>query len=100
MRVATLPVVKKRFFLSALLFLMVHWNDIEQMNNLMGRMEAYLSTFSEIRQFQTNIYNARQAGIQIYFTKKSERSGFPYLLKSKIISKALELGGGSWNVWG
>lgn len=73
---------------------------LEQMNNLMGRMEAYLSTFSEIRQFQTNIYNARQAGIQIYFTKKSERSGFPYLLKSKIISKALELGGGSWNVWG
>lgn len=73
---------------------------LPQMNNLMGRMEAYLSTFKEIRQFQTNIYGARQAGISIYFTKESERSGFPYTLKSKIISKALELGGGSWNVWG
>lgn len=73
---------------------------LEQMNHLISRMEAYLSTFSEIRQFQTNIYNARQAGIRIYFTKESERSGFPYSLKSSIISKALELGGGSWNVWG
>lgn len=73
---------------------------LAQMNNLMGRMEAYLSSFKEIRQFQTNIYNARTAGISIYFTKESERSGFPYTLKAKIISKALELGGGSWNVWG
>lgn len=73
---------------------------LSQMNNLMSRMEAYLSTFKEIRQFQTNIYSARQAGIRIYFTKESERSGFPYTLKSKIISKALELGGGSWQVYG
>ena len=73
---------------------------LAQMNNLMSRMEAYLSTFKEIRQFQTNVYSARQAGIRIYFTKESERSGFPYTLKSKIISKALELGGGSWQVYG
>lgn len=70
------------------------------MNQLMGRMEAYLSTFKDIRQFQTSIYSARQAGIRIYFTKAAERSGFPYTLKSKIISKALELGGGSWGVYG
>lgn len=68
---------------------------LPQMNTLMSRMEAYLSTFKEIRQFQTNVYSARQAGIRIYFTKESERSGFPYTLKSKIISKALELGGGA-----
>src|SRR5699024_11474511 len=58
---------------------------LPQMNTLMSRMEAYLSTFKEIRQFQTNVYSARQAGIRIYFTKESERSGFPYTLKSKII---------------
>ena len=75
-------------------------STLDQMNHLIGRMEAFLSTFPEIRQFQTNIYNARQAGIRIYFTKESERSGFPYSLKSRIVSKALELGGGSWNVWG
>ncbi|MDR1407997.1 MAG: efflux RND transporter permease subunit [Tannerella sp.] len=73
---------------------------LEQMNHLVGRMEAYLSTYGEIRQFQTDIYNARQARINIFFTRKSERTGFPYTLKSRIISKALELGGGSWGVWG
>lgn len=79
---------------------MPNGTTLEQMNHLMGRMEAYLSTFKDIRQFQTNIYSARQAGIRIYFTKAAERSGFPYTLKSKIVSKALELGGGSWGVYG
>jgi multidrug efflux pump subunit AcrB len=72
----------------------------EQMNRLIGRMEACLSTYREIRQFQTHIYGARQARIDLFFTKESERSGFPYTLKSRIIGKALELGGGSWGVWG
>ena len=70
------------------------------MNHLINRMEAYLSTYKEIRQFQTSIYNARQASINVYFTRENERSGFPYTLKSRVISKALELGGGSWGVWG
>jgi multidrug efflux pump subunit AcrB len=74
---------------------------LEQMNNLVGRMETYLSTFSDnIRQFQTNILSARQARIDVFFHKEAERSGFPYTLKSNIISKALELGGGSWGVYG
>ena len=73
---------------------------LEQMNTLVGRMEAFLSTHKEIRQFQTSIYNAKQASINVYFTREAERSGFPYTLKSKVISKALQLGGGSWNVWG
>ncbi|MGM9759714.1 MAG: efflux RND transporter permease subunit [Parabacteroides sp.] len=75
-------------------------STLEQMNHLVGRMEAYLSTFEGIRQFQTQIFNARQAGISVFFTREAERSGFPYTLKSQVISKALELGGGSWNVWG
>ena len=79
---------------------MPNGTTLEQMNHLIGRMEAYLSGISEIRQFQTHIYNARQASIQVYFTRESERSGFPYTLKSRVITKALELGGGSWNVYG
>ncbi|GHT73943.1 multidrug efflux pump protein [Bacteroidia bacterium] len=75
-------------------------STIAQMNNLIQRMENYISQFPEVRQFQTNIQNARRAEISIQFTKQSERSGFPYLLKSKLISKSLELGGGSWGVFG
>ncbi|GHV58955.1 multidrug efflux pump protein [Bacteroidia bacterium] len=73
---------------------------IAQMNHLIQRMESYISQFPEVRRFQTSIQNARQANINIWFTKGSERSGFPYLLKSKLIAKSLELGGGSWGVYG
>ena len=75
-------------------------STLEQMNVLVKKMETYLSDFKEIRQFQTYVYNARQANIQIYFTKENQRSGFPYTLKAGIISKALTLGGGSWSVYG
>ena len=75
-------------------------STIGQMNNLIGEMEAFLSGFPRIRQFQTSIYNPRQANIQIYFTKENQYSSFPYQLKSEIISKELTLGGGSWKVYG
>ncbi|MDO4180225.1 MAG: efflux RND transporter permease subunit, partial [Bacteroidales bacterium] len=75
-------------------------STLEQMNVLVKKMETYLTDFREIKQFQTYIYSARQASIQIYFTKENQRSGFPYTLKANIISKALTLGGGSWSVYG
>lgn len=75
-------------------------STLEQMNVLIKKMETYLTDFKEIKQFQTYVYSARQANIQIYFTKEHQRSGFPYTLKANIISKALTLGGGSWGVYG
>lgn len=75
-------------------------STLEQMNALMKKMETYLSRFKEIKQFQTSIHNARRASINIYFTKEHQNSGFPYTLKANIISKALQLGGGSWGVYG
>lgn len=75
-------------------------STLEQMNGLISQMEAYLSEFKEIRQFQTSVRSANRASITVFFTKESEHTGFPYTLKANIISKALELGGGSWNVYG
>lgn len=75
-------------------------STLEQMNTLMKRMETYLSEFKEIKQFHTSISSARRGSIQIYFKKEYQNSGFPYILKANIISKALELGGGSWGVYG
>jgi multidrug efflux pump subunit AcrB len=75
-------------------------STVSQMNNLVQRMESYISQFHEVKQFQTSIQNARHANINIQFAKESERTGFPYLLKSKLISKSIELGGGSWGVYG
>ncbi len=75
-------------------------STLEQMNNLIKQMEIYLSGFKEIKQFQTSVYNARRASISIYFTKEHQRSGFPYTLKSHMVSKALQIGGGSWGIYG
>jgi len=79
---------------------MPNGTTLPQMNALIEKMERYLSSFSEIRQFQTDIPNARRASIRVFFSKASERSGFPYQLKSSVIGKAIELGGGSWGVYG
>lgn len=79
---------------------MPNGTTLTQMNDLIRQMESYLTTYKEIRQFQTSIRNARQAQINVHFTRESERSGFPYTLKARVISKALELGGGSWGVYG
>lgn len=79
---------------------MPNGTTLAQMNALVEKMEHYLSSFSEIRQFQTHIPDPRRASIRVFFTKAAERGGFPYLLKSNVITKALELGGGSWSVYG
>lgn len=75
-------------------------STLPQMNTLIEQMEAYLTQFSEIQQFQTTISSGRRASIQVHFTKEHQQSIFPYILNDNIISKALELGGGSWSVYG
>lgn len=75
-------------------------STLAQMNELMHKMESYIGTFSEVRQFQTNIYNSQYAHIAVYFTPEARSSSFPYLLKSNLITQALQLGGGSWSVYG
>jgi multidrug efflux pump subunit AcrB len=75
-------------------------STLTQMNDLIQRMEAYVGQFSEVRQFETNIYSANRANINIRFTKQNQKNSFPHQLKSNLISKSLELGGGSWSVYG
>ncbi len=79
---------------------MPNGTTLPQMNDLIVKMERYLSGFSEIRQFQTSVSSARRASISVFFRKEDEQGGFPYQLKNKVISRALELGGGSWSVSG
>jgi multidrug efflux pump subunit AcrB len=71
-----------------------------QMNSLIQKMEDYLKQYAEVKQFETHIESGRRASIRILFVKQHQRSSFPHILKSKLIGKALELGGGSWGVYG
>jgi multidrug efflux pump subunit AcrB len=75
-------------------------STLGQMDTMVRKMESYLSQFKEVSQFQTNIYNARNALITVRFRPQYARSGFPYRLKSYIVRKALTMGGGSWGVYG
>ncbi|GHT78098.1 multidrug efflux pump protein [Bacteroidia bacterium] len=72
----------------------------DQMNTLVQKMENYIRQYSEVRQFETDISSGRRASIRILFVKEHQRGSFPYMLRSKLISKAIELGGGSWGVYG
>ncbi len=78
---------------------MPNGTTLAQTNHLITRMEDYLRKFKEIKQFQTNV-NTLRASIDIRFTKDNQYSSFPYMLKGELISKAIELGGGGWGVYG
>lgn len=72
---------------------------LKQMNDIVAQMESLLSGEEGIDQFQTNIYNARNANITVYF-KPEYKIGYPYSLQSEVIQKANSIGGGSWSVFG
>ena len=75
-------------------------STLEQMNTLTGRMETFLAGYRQIRQFQTRVFSPYRASIVIYFKREYRHTSFPYTLKSDIVAKALQLGGGSWAVGG
>jgi len=74
-------------------------STLKQMDDLISKMEAFLTGFKEIKQIQSNIRSTR-ANINVLIKKEHSLTSFPYLLKSQIIRKAVTLGGGSWAVQG
>lgn len=72
----------------------------EQMNELIRKMENYIGYYPEVKQFETHIENGQRASIRILFSKEHQRSSFPHVLKNRLITKAIELGGGSWGIYG
>ena len=75
-------------------------STLDQMNTLIQRMEVFLSGYKEVKQFQTTIYNANRASISVYFKDEYAHTAFPYQLKSRMTTQALQLGGGSWSIYG
>ncbi|RED94939.1 efflux RND transporter permease subunit [Marinoscillum furvescens] len=73
---------------------------IQQLNQAVIRMEDFISQFDEVDVFNTSITDPQNAHIAIYFKEDHDRSGFPYVLKSRLESKAISLGGLDWSVYG
>jgi len=74
-------------------------STISQMDYLIRQMENHLSKQPEIRLFKSS-FGPTYGSIEVYFTKEAGKTAFPYILKSEVISKGLQLGGGSWTVYG
>jgi multidrug efflux pump subunit AcrB len=77
-----------------------HGSTRKQMDHLIRKMEEFIGQHPEVRQYETSISSGQRASIRIFFKKEHQRGAFPHLLKNQLITKALELGGGSWAVHG
>lgn len=73
---------------------------IEQLNEVIEKMENYIGRFNEVALYETRINGPKNSSIAIYFKKDSEFGSFPYTLKSMLESKAISLGGLDWSVSG
>lgn len=73
---------------------------VHQMNEAFLALENYLLQFSEIKQFSSNIYSGDFANIQITFKDDFKDSSFPFVLKSRLVRRVIDLGGIDWNIYG
>lgn len=73
---------------------------IEQLNDVILKMENYIGQFDEVSLFETRINSPKNSSIAIYFKDEFEFGAFPYTLKSMLESKSISLGGLDWSVSG
>lgn len=73
---------------------------VHQMNSVFLGLENYLSQFKEIKQYTTNVFSGDYAKLEITFHNNESESSFPFILKSRLISKAIDFGGIEWDIYG
>lgn len=73
---------------------------VAQLNEIVGKMEKYLSQFDQIESFTTSIRNYNDARIEVRFRKEWEDTTFPYQLKGEVTEAAIDFGGANWMISG
>lgn len=73
---------------------------VHQMNEAFLIIENYLEQFTEIKQYTSTVYSGNDARIEVTFKKEYQESSFPFVLKSRLVRKAIDLGGIEWNIYG
>lgn len=73
---------------------------LQQVNNMIKPMEAFLTREKGIQQFHTYITGPNDGNIWVSFSKEAVDRGIPVSLHHKIVKEALTIGGGSWSVGG
>ena len=70
-----------------------------QLNEKVLNVEAFLTKFKEIRHFESLVHE-HGAEIMVEFTAEALKTGFPYVLENKTISKLVSIGGADWATHG
>ncbi|GAA3561019.1 efflux RND transporter permease subunit [Snuella lapsa] len=73
---------------------------IEQLNDVVLKMENYIGQFGEVSLYETRVNSPKSSSITIYFKDAYEFGAFPYTLKGMLESKSISLGGLDWTVSG
>ncbi len=72
---------------------------VHQMNQTIIKIEDFLNQEPGVRKFISTVKSYDYGLIEIYF-KDSYSSSYPYVLKSRLTSMAISLGGADWSVYG
>jgi multidrug efflux pump subunit AcrB len=73
---------------------------VHQLNESVKLMENVISTYSEVKTFETSVYGPQNGNITIRFTPEAGISSFPYELKERLTSAAIQMGGLDWAIYG
>lgn len=73
---------------------------IAQLNEVFSEMETFVGQYKGHIDFHVRIQGAQYAKMTISFKDKSPDNIFPYILKSKLIARSIDLGGVNWDVFG
>lgn len=73
---------------------------LEQLNEVIQTVEAYLSRYEEVDKFQSRISSPDQSSIAITFKPEYEKGAFPYTLKSRLENLAVKTGNADFSVYG
>lgn len=75
-------------------------STVHQLNDVYFQLENYLSQFGEIDKYITHVYSGQDASMTIYFTNEFENTSFPFILKNRLVTRSLDIGGMNWNIFG
>lgn len=70
-----------------------------QLNDKVLDVEAFLSTFKEIKHFESYVSDGG-AQMMVEFTDEAQNTSFPYKLENKTIGKLVSIGGADWATHG
>lgn len=74
-------------------------STIGQMNEVITKMENFLSKHKDISKYETRI-NDSGGTIRVEFTEESRSTSFPFYISNLSKSEAINIGGADWSIYG